>query len=83
MGIRIIPRACEYTCDRCDEKQVQTTNGNHEESRPPHWAQLRLARTGYDPQGVACADLCVEKLLCPGCAEDVVHAVNDALMRMD
>lgn len=82
MAIKTIPKSLEYVCDRCDEKHIhENANGHHpDETRPPDWAQLRLARRRYDAQGVVLPDACVDKLLCPTCAEDIVLAVNRALM---
>ncbi len=80
MAIREIPRAFVYVCDGCKQEHTQENAGGHySNSRPPHWANLKIARDAYDFQGAACADASIERLLCEDCATKVFNAVNKSL----
>ena len=82
MGIREIPKAYEYMCDSCGEMHKQeNANGHYNDSRPPHWTRLKIARHAYDFKGRSGADGSIERLLCPSCSERVYSAVNAAMVK--
>mgnify|MGYP001263534490 CR=1 FL=1 len=84
MSIREIPRSFVYTCDGCKVEHTQENAGGHyANSRPPHWATLKIAREAYDSHGAACADASLERLLCKDCAGKVFAAVNTSLSSRD
>lgn len=80
MGIREIPKSYEYTCDGCGKPHLQeNASGHYTDSRPPHWARLKLARHAYDGGDIAVGDASIERLLCSSCAEKVASAINAAV----
>lgn len=80
MAIQEIPRAFLYVCDGCKAEHKQENAGGHySNSRPSHWATLKIGREAYDFQGAACADASIERLLCESCATKVFAAVNTAI----
>lgn len=77
MGVREIPRAFKYTCDLCHAGHTQeNASGHYTDSRPPHWSRLTVARHAYDHQGSAVADATIVRLLCAGCSDRVMAAIN-------
>jgi hypothetical protein len=82
MAIREIPRSFEYTCDGCRTVHVQeNASGHYTNSRPSHWAHLKIEQDAHDFQGQAVADASITRLLCPVCSAKVFAAVNAALPR--
>lgn len=69
MSVREIPATKEWCCDLCKKTVVAP-------SRPNYWANLHLQQDGYDYQGAAVADASIKRLLCDGCREKVVAAIN-------
>lgn len=77
MSIREIPRAFEYQCDVCGKMHIQeNASGHYADSRPPHWARLKIAQTAYDFQDAACADASVERLMCDNCGPALIKIIN-------
>jgi len=77
MSITEIPRAFLYKCDVCGAEHIQEgASGYYTNSRPPHWAMLRIEQTAYDYQGAACADGTIERLLCDACRGEAIKVIN-------
>lgn len=59
MAVQEIPKAYEYTCDKCGAKHRQeNASGHYANSTPPDWMSLRISEYSKAP---------VDALLCGAC----------------
>lgn len=76
MGIESVPAKWRYKCDGCGNVETVETVG----SRPKYWTDLHWRRDAYDFQGEAVADGSIARMLCGGCSDVLLRAVNDAFV---
>lgn len=68
MSVTEIPKAYEYTCDKCGAKHRQeNASGHYSNSTPPGWLSLRIAHYNKAP---------TDYLLCDKCQVPIVAVVN-------
>lgn len=80
MSVKEIPKAYEYTCDRCGTTHLQeNASGHYSNSRPKHWATLLLQQDSYDYQGQAVVNGDVSFLLCQDCRMSAVKILANFL----
>lgn len=74
MAVTEVATRWTYKCDGCG-----TTEDRESKSRPKHWSDLHILCDAYDFQGAAVADGSVKLLLCLGCGEAAVKAINKSI----
>jgi len=64
MSIREIPRAWEYTCDKCGSTHLQeNASGQYSNSTPPKWMSLKIGVYSKSPVDILLCDQCKEILV--------------------
>lgn len=67
MSIREIPKAFEYTCDKCGATHKQeNASGHYGNSTPPGWLTIRLVRFNKHSE---------EFLICESCEPAIAQAL--------